>query len=161
MLAASGGSHEKGRAIVVLPQFLCHGVVVLGWDEHMGGPLGGTLPHALGPRQPKPGLDHPGAQPDRLRPSKTLTRIRQPSCGYRRGYYGPGVGAAVGFRHPWWRGAEYSMNFFGRCHERSMTVKGGRPLFSCLEREAEHCTPLRVGVRPDMPAMRLDDRPAD
>src|SRR3954447_3060869 len=54
-----------------------------------------------------------GAQPDRLRPSKTLTRIRQPSCGYRRGYYGPGVGAAVGFRHPWWRGAEYSMNFFG------------------------------------------------
>src|SRR3954468_1306519 len=25
MLAASGGSHEKGRAIVVLPQFLCHG----------------------------------------------------------------------------------------------------------------------------------------
>src|SRR3954452_8229227 len=54
MLAASGGSHEKGRAIVVLPQFLCHGVVVLGWDEHMGGPLGGPLPHALGPRQPKP-----------------------------------------------------------------------------------------------------------
>src|SRR4051794_30621151 len=43
----------------------------------------------------------------------------------------------------------------------SMTVKGSPTLSTCLEREAEHRAALWVGSRPDVPAMRLDDRPTD
>src|SRR4051794_22610283 len=34
---AHARAREKGGAIVVLPQFACRGVVVLGRDEHIGG----------------------------------------------------------------------------------------------------------------------------